>query len=452
MRKVMFAVVTAIAALSTTLLSGVAVDANSSGSSRPVAVYEITVTNTTGGQYLTPPNWAVHSQSVDVFDVGDPASAGVEAVAERGGVPVLRDELAAAVDAAGEGVSGVGADDAIGPGQSATFTAISTERRLSLVAMIVCTNDGFGGLDSVRLPLVEGQSKTYTLRDYDAGTEQNTEMRDDIVPAPFCSTPPGSGGGNGADQPEIDENGVITRHPTFDGIGDMPELFDWPRGSVGTVTVTRVSQDFNYSATVENLTEGQYFTPVNFAAHDRQADVWSVGAAPSPGVAGVAELGNVPGLAAELTAAIDDQYLGVSGVVDMAAGAIGPGQSRSFDFTTDEDRLSIVSMIVCTNDGFAGLDSNQLPAPGHTTTYYLLGYDAGTELNTEMRDDIVPAPFCSTPPGSGGGNGADQPEIDGGNRITRHQTLRGVGDMPDRFDWEGPVMKVTVTNNGYHSS
>ncbi len=343
----------------------------------------------------------------------------------------------------------VSADAPIAPGESETFTFTSNERRFSVVSMIICTNDGFGGVDSAWLPQFDGQTRTYNLADYDAGAELNTENRADVVPAPFCSTPEGAPGGNGEDQPEIEGFGIINRHPTLQGVGDLPDRFDWRRGSVGTVTVRRVAAPTNYSVSVENITGGQYFTPVNFAAHGSDADVFSVGQAPSPGVVAVAELGQVPVLAAELQAAIDDQGRGVSGVGDAEAGPIGPGESRYFDFTTDRNRLTIVSMIICTNDGFAGLDSNRLPQwQGDTYTYFLWGYDAGAELNTENRADIVPAPFCSTPEGEPGGNAEDQPEIDGFNRINFHPTLSGVGDLPSRFDWRGPVLKVTVTNNG----
>lgn len=447
MRRRTLGVAAVAAATVASLLSGGVAEATTSSGS-DAAVYEITVTNNTGGQYLTPPNWAVHSRSVDVFQRGRAASPGVEAVAERGGVDVLDAELQANVDDAGKGISGVGADAPLAPGESTTFTVTSDERRLSIVSMIICTNDGFGGVDSVWLPSRDGQTKTYRLRDYDAGTELNTELREDIVPAPFCSTPVGAEGGTGEDQPEIDGFGRINRHPTLRGVGDLPDRFDWRRGSVGTVTVTRVAAPATFSATVENLTGGQYFTPLNFAAHSRQADVWSLRAAPSPGVAAVAELGDVAALASELEASIDANGLGVSGVADGPSGPIGPGESRNFEFTTNERHLSIVSMVICTNDGFAGLDSRTLPSAGRTTTYYLRAYDAGAELNTELREDIVPAPFCSTPAGAEGGNGADQPEIDGFGRINVHPTLKGVGDLPDRFDWRGPVLKVTVTNNG----
>ncbi len=398
--------------------------------------YEVTFTNTTSGQYLTPPNWTAHDRSVDVFQRGKAPSPGVAAVAELGQVPVLADELAAAVDAQGLGVSGVGADAPVPPGETVSFTFDSSERKFSLVSMIICTNDGFGGIDSAWLPT--NGSSTYRVWGYDAGTELNTENRADIVPAPFC----GEGDGSAVDQPEIEGFGRINFHPTHRGVGDLPDSFDW-RGPVAEVTITPVVAPQNYSVEFENITSGQYLTPPNYAAHTRDADVFSRGRAPSPGVVAVAELGQVPVLADELAAAIDDNGLGLSGV-GVSDGPLAPGATATADFSTDADRFSIVSMIICTNDGFAGLDSQRLPAVGQTKTYWLPGYDAGSELNTENRADIVPAPFC----GEGEGSAVDQPEIDGFNRINFHPTLRGVGDLPSSFDWRGPVMKVTVTNNG----
>jgi len=425
---------------------GGAADATGHSSGDPVeATYTVELENLTSGQYLTPPNWAAHDRSVDVFTPRRAASPGVEAVAERGGVPILAAELAAAVDARGLGISGVGADAPIGPGGTTSFEITTSQDRLSIVSMIICTNDGFAGLDGRRLPSRDGQTWTYFLGDYDAGTELNTENRADIVPAPFCN----GEGGTGEDQPEIDQNGRISRHPTLRGVGDMPASFDW-RGPVAKVTVTRGVKPpvdevppTNYSVTFENLTEGQYFTPPNWATHSPAVSVFRTGFAASEGVEAVAERGGVPILAAELAAAVDARGLGVSGV--GAEAPIGPGASASFDVTTSASRLSIVSMIICTNDGFAGLSGKSLPRQeGATSTYYLAGYDAGTELNTENRADIVPAPFCN----GEGGTGEDQPEIDENGLITRHQTLQGVGDMPASFDWSGPVVKVTVTNNG----
>jgi hypothetical protein len=197
--------------------------------------YTITVTNVTDAQYLTPPNWAAHSRQADVFQVGRPASPGVQAVAENGGVPVLAGELAAAVDGAGLGVSGVaGPAVPIGPGQSRTFEVTTGERWLSVVAMLVCTNDGFAGLDTKALPSHPGQTRTYNIQAFDAGTEVNTELRQDLVPAPFC----GEGEGSGQSNPALAEGGVVRPHQTLKGVGDLDPALDWA-GPVATITITR---------------------------------------------------------------------------------------------------------------------------------------------------------------------------------------------------------------------
>ncbi len=407
-----------------------------------IANYTISFENLTHGQYFTPPNFAVHDRSADVFSRNRPASPGVQAVAENGGVPVLAAELAAAIDDTGKGVSGVGADAPIAPGESVTFDVASNERRLSIVSMIICTNDGFAGLDGRALPRFDGQTSTYYLRSYDAGTERNTENREDLVPAPFC----GEGEGSGESNPELAENGKIKRHRGIHGVGDIdPAVFDWD-DPVVKVTVTRndVPVDVDYTVSFENLTHGQYFTPPNFAVHNSSADVFSRNRAASDGVRAVAENGGVPVLAAELMAAIDDTGKGVSGV--GADAPIAPGESVTFNVSSPERRLSIVSMIICTNDGFAGLDAKNLPRrDGQTRTYYLRAYDAGTEINTEARQDLVPAPFC----GEGEGTGESNPELGERNTVKPHRGIRGVGDLdPDVFGWTGPVVKVTVTRNG----
>ena len=58
----------------------------------------------------------------------------------------------------------------------------------------------------------------------------------------------------------------------------------------------------------------------------------------------------------------------------------------------DKPYLSILSMLIPTNDAFVGLDSVKIPTEPGTYTYMLHAYDAGTELNDElnsMRTDIV---------------------------------------------------------------
>lgn len=401
------------------------------------ATYTVQFRNITSGQYLTPPNFAAHTRQVDVFQRGQPASAGVQAVAENGGVPVLAAELSAAVDDAGFGVSGVGAEAPLAPGDSTSWEFTTSADRLSVVSMLICTNDGFAGLDSIRLPRYDGGTTVRRLAAYDAGTEINTENRADVPPAPFC----GEGDGSGESNPELAEDGVVRRHRTIRNVGDLPSTFDW-RGRVAEIVITRNDPTPTYSVTFENITDGQYFTPPNFAGHDNSVRVFKVGQPASTGVQAVAENGGVPVLAGELSAAVDEAGLGVSGV--GADAPIAPGESVTFSFQTEESRFSLVSMMICTNDGFGGLDSIRLPGrAGRTQTRYVRAFDAGTEINTENRADVPPAPFC----GDGDGSTESNPELAENFVVVPHRTLRQVGDLGAQFDWVGTVAKVTITRS-----
>jgi len=95
--------------------------------------------------------------------------------------------------------------------------------------------------------------------------------------------------------------------------------------------------------------------------------------------------------------------------------------------------LSLVFMLVNTNDAFGGLDGVRLPRHGEKT-YYLKAWDAGSERNTELATDI-PGPCCGSP-----GMGTDEHKV-----VRRHRGIMGVGDLdPETYGWEGRVAKVTV--------
>ncbi len=437
--RVMLAAAVAATLVALTLVVLPASPADARGH-RPEATYTVTITNLTEAQYLTPANIAAHDRSVRVFRRGREASPGVQAVAENGGVDVLAAELSAAIDDEGLGVSGVstpGANGPIAPGETSTFEFTTGETQFSLVSMVVCTNDGFAGINSRRLPLVDGRSRTFYVRAFDAGTEENTELRQDLVPAPFC----GEGEGSTESNPELAENGVIRRHRTLQGVGDLDPSLDW-RGAVAEVTVTRNTTVGAFRVEIENLTDGQYFTPPNWVFHDT-GYVFRRGRPASPGVQAVAENGGTDVLAAELTANFDEAGLGRSGLGPGGeAGPIAPGEVVSFETDANFDRLSLVSMVVCTNDGFAGLNSTRVPRwVGDSRVFYVRAFDAGTEINTELRQDLVPAPFC----GEGEGSTESNPELAQNGVVTRHRTIRGVGDLDPSLDWRGPVMRVTIT-------
>src|ERR671918_1368727 len=88
MRTLRLAVILGVGAL-VTVPSSVALG------SPPTRTYEITITNLTSGQPLTPPVVATHRRAYDAFDVGGAASVGVQQIAENGNGGSLLVELGA---------------------------------------------------------------------------------------------------------------------------------------------------------------------------------------------------------------------------------------------------------------------------------------------------------------------------------------------------------------------
>lgn len=197
--------------------------------------YEVTVTNTTYGQVLTPPLIVVHTPRFAVFEPGDSASAALKALAERGNTAPLAAELESLPN-----VKGVTrADSAIPPGHSLSIDIDSPRfGSISVLGMLASTNDGFFAVQGLRpwQPVAWASA-------YDAGTEANTEMCTDI-PGPPCL--PGSNN-------EVSENaeGFIHVHRGFHGINEgagdpmsadgmalTADALDW-RGPVARITIRR---------------------------------------------------------------------------------------------------------------------------------------------------------------------------------------------------------------------
>ena len=137
-----------------------------------------------------------------------------------------------------------------------------------------------------------------------------------------------------------------------------------------------------FSVSVKNLTHGTWFTPLLITAHDRDTDLFETGEFASDQLQAMAEGGDISGLAALVGGEDADT------IVDPVGDLFPPGGAvRHVFLDTDRTRnryLSIVAMLLPTNDGFMGLDSLRIPRFPGTYTYYLLGYDAGTETNDEL--------------------------------------------------------------------
>ena len=184
-----------------------------------------------------------------------------------------------------------------------------------------------------------------------------------------------------------------------------------------------------WRVTITNLTSAQPLSPPLFAVHTNKVDVWSVGSVASPGVAAIAEDADNSTLTAALTGAP-----GVRSVKTGVGGPIAPGTSRTYAVETrgKHNRVSVLTMLVNTNDAFTGLDSFRLR--GHGSSLATMAYDAGSERNNELRSHI-PGPCCNNP-------FVRDPE---GALIRHHEGITGRGELsPAVYDWADPAARITI--------
>ena len=185
-----------------------------------------------------------------------------------------------------------------------------------------------------------------------------------------------------------------------------------------------------WRVTITNLTSAQPLSPPLFAVHTNKVDVWSVGSVASPGVAAIAEDADNSTQTAALTGAP-----GVRSVETGAGGPIPPGTSRTYAVETrgKYNRVTVLTMLVNTNDAFTGLDS--LHVMGRGGTLMRNAYDAGSERNNELAA-FIPGPCCGHP-------FVRDPTSE---PIAMHPGITGVGDLdPAVYDWANPVARITIT-------
>ena len=214
----------------------------------PERTYEVTITNLTSGQAFTPPLIATHRGSTHLFQVGHAANLGTQEIAENGNLAQFLGSLGSD-GAVSDFTSAMAPLVPVGSPMFGTFsnsvtvtvTAGPGAQFLSYESMLICTNDGFTGVDSLKLPNQVGASVTVEGAGYDAGTEINTEDFADIVPP--CQALIGVGSddpGTATTNPALAESGVIDHHPGIEGGSDLdPNVHGW-NDRVVEITVIRV--------------------------------------------------------------------------------------------------------------------------------------------------------------------------------------------------------------------
>ncbi len=194
-------------------------------------------------------------------------------------------------------------------------------------------------------------------------------------------------------------------------------------------------RDVEYDITIYNLTRNQPFSPPLVATHASDVAIFEPGQAALPELAALAEDGMTGPLADLLST------LSSVGDVGVAGGPIPPGGSATIRVNTSfpMHRLSVVGMLVNTNDAFFGLNTVTLPrGQSQSASFYALAYDAGSETNNEDCD-FIPGPSCA---GAGAGN-RDTGGAEG--FVFVHAGVHGGADLdPAADDWRNPVAKIVA--------
>ncbi len=205
--------------------------------------YEVTITNYTGGQPFTPPLVATHEKQVNIFTVGTAASFGAKEIAENGNLGPMLGRLQSD-DAFSDVQVVTGVAGPLVPGEAVTFTITAGRRArwISFMSMLICTNDGFTGVDSFVLPPRVGQTKEKETRAYETHTEINTERFAHMVPpCPALTGFPSSAPGMGTSHPDLLETGVIQMHPGITGSADLDPSVHGFSPPLSQIRITRTS-------------------------------------------------------------------------------------------------------------------------------------------------------------------------------------------------------------------
>ena len=202
-----------------------------------------------------------------------------------------------------------------------------------------------------------------------------------------------------------------------------------------------------------NLTHGIWYTPFVVAAHTEDSRLFSTGSPASASLQAMAEGGDISGLEADLTS------IGATMSNNPAGGLLPPGAETNTDLNTDGTdnvRLSVVAMLLPTNDAFMGLNGVLIPTEPGTYVYEVPAYDSGTEANDEILNGAG-APGAAGMPADPGGlagtgaTGAAGPDSNTNVHIHRNalgdsDPTGGASDLDSSIHrWLNPVARVVVT-------
>ncbi len=224
-------------------------------------------------------------------------------------------------------------------------------------------------------------------------------------------------------------------------------------GLAAALSATQTATATDFDVRITNLSNAIYYTPFLAAAHPSGNNLFTTGQPASASLQAMAEGGDISGLVADVTA------LGATIVENPAGGLLAPAGSVEFSMNTDgtnNDRLSIVAMLLPTNDAFAGLNAIEIPSVAGRYVFNVPAYDAGTEANDELLTGggAPGAPGMPADPGGlTGTGGTGAASVDANPNVHIHRgslgdtdATGGNSDLDSRVHrWLNPVIRVTVT-------
>ncbi|MEO1004771.1 MAG: spondin domain-containing protein [Cyanobacteria bacterium J06638_38] len=440
------------------------------------------------GTFITPVWVGFHNGEFDTYDLGRPASPGLESLAEDGATEGISAEFLASgtgnVDGTLLGLEDVGGP--IDPGEtvSQTFTLDSDDpnsRFFNYASMVIPSNDAFiANGDPEAIPVFD-ESGNFIGADFivygdsvlDAGTEVNNEAESST--AFFGQAAPNTG---------ETEHGVVSIHPgliedgrilTEDGSDENAAAaftgadFSAPGYEVARISIRNDDEPLppppdlvEITITVENLSpdNGTPITPLWFGLHDGNFDTYDRGRPASAGLEAIAEDGDASLLGTELLNSGAGFIEGtIPGNEGENLGVIDVGETTSITFTVDRSLpssryLNYASMILPSNDGFVANGNPRsheiFDAQGNFQggNFIIAGdevLDAGTELNDEAESST--AFFGQAAPNTGeteGGVVQSHPGFASAGRILSSNDFAGADFTADGYQ----IARVSISAEG----
>lgn len=217
------------------------------------AVYTVQLINLTFAQPFSPVAVVMHEPGYTAFVDGEPATVGLEVLAEGGDNQAFIDEARASTDF----LDVVSTQGPVAPKTiSDTLTLVVPELdadnlRVTIATMLVNTNDAFTALNAANISNMEvGEALTFSAPTWDSGTEANVETAE-TMPGPAAQALGAGGQAAGFDASREGGEGVVHFHrgvttsanaddPSFEGLASsiLTEQHRWDNPSM-RVTITR---------------------------------------------------------------------------------------------------------------------------------------------------------------------------------------------------------------------